>query len=231
MVDRDAELLRRTATILRFFGSADTQLANRSIAPSRQGGLGLLTSRDWEPFPDALSAERGMVHGTRFPREYPQEERMEVVLLVNLALNSTDVASLDVSDYTGWLWWDCLHGAPLKPSASKLTFLSSKLTFLSSVSVSVEAQGVGCIFGHAKAARPPALTAFLDTMRTMTHRKPLAGYSRVWRYLPQTRVVPAPRGAAEPAASCLPEGDCVRVPATTGRGFRFVSVSSPWLLQ
>ena len=99
MVPRDAELLRRSAPILRFFGGAE------------RGGLGMLTSSEWEPFPPQLHAGRaGTAHGCRYP---DRRRERQLILLVNLG-SSSDSAGLEVAAHeVSWRWWNCLNGTPL----------------------------------------------------------------------------------------------------------------------
>lgn len=163
MVPRDAELLKRSATILRFFGGAE------------RGGLKLLTSSEWEPFPPELHAgEAGTAHGSRYPDA--QGER-QLLLLVNLG-SSSDSASYQVAaaHEVGWRWWDCLRGMPLLVDAQHR------------VRVPVEAQGIGCIFGSAREREPEGFQAFLGRMRALS-AEPLSQFSSRWSFLLQARLV------------------------------------------
>mmetsp|Transcript_46293 Transcript_46293/g.128694 ORF Transcript_46293/g.128694 Transcript_46293/m.128694 type:complete len:427 (-) Transcript_46293:101-1381(-) len=90
MVQRDAELLRRVATIQRFFGRA----------------LELLTAPGFEPFPREVNGSSA--YGTRFSRG-----TMLLYTLVNLA-SGDDVATINVS--AGWAFRDCYRGGELLPS-------------------------------------------------------------------------------------------------------------------
>ena len=90
MVQRDAELLRRVATIQRFFGR----------------GLELLTAPGFEPFPREVNGSSA--YAIRFSRG-----DMLLYTLVNLA-SGDDVATINVS--AGWTFRDCYHGGELLPS-------------------------------------------------------------------------------------------------------------------
>lgn len=165
--------------MLRFFGGSGDG--------GPRGGLGLLTSKDWQPFPQTLRARTA--HGSLFKRG-----QATVALIVNLA-NTSDTATLDVSAHGGWQWWDCLRGIPLTPSAGEDV----------TVTTSVEPQGIGCVFGAL--AEPAGLGSYLQKMAKMT-QKPLSGLSREWHFLQQTRL-----NQSRTVGRGRPEEDMVRVPA------------------
>ena len=95
MVQRDAELLRRVATIQRFFGR----------------DLELLTAPAFEPFPREVNGSSA--YGTRFSRG-----DMSVYTLVNLA-GGDDIATINIS--AGWAFRDCYHGGELIPVRGLIT--------------------------------------------------------------------------------------------------------------
>jgi gamma-glutamyl hercynylcysteine S-oxide synthase len=163
---RDGELLRRVATIERFFGKVKN----------------LLTSPDWQTHVlevSAASSSEGEIYGSRFPRGG------DVVWLFINALphNSTATVTLPASPRFVAVA-DCYSGATLPGQRHS-----------GNVSVAIEASGIGCVYASAEPFDNQT-KRFLGTMRNMTHGKPLQALSPAWHFLMQTLVSGASKPAA-----------------------------------
>ena len=157
IVPADAEALRRTAHILRFFGR-----------------LGFTQSLEWEPHTtEVIQGET--VFGSRWPLG---EETLWT--LVNRGSRNVTGPQLNVStNGNGLQYFDCYHGKRLHPAKH---FAGSATGM--QLSFPIEALGFGCVF--ATPHRPAAnLRRFLLQMAAITVR-PLANYNKQWWPLPQT---------------------------------------------
>ena len=217
IVPRDAEALRRVATMLRFFG----------------GRGGLLQSEEWEPHTPAVLT-RG-VFGSRFPngthtlytlvnragsalREaliaLPEEPRIEEPIGHGEPL-------VEASSEEATRYFDCYRGVELTPRAApppphaRHAGTTGATAAPRVVSLPLEAEGYGCVLGArgAAAASAPPLVAFLRKMAALS-ATPLQQISATWRYLPQS-LVPI---AATSTASAPPAG-MVAIPAAANFSF------------
>ena len=117
---RDSELLRRVATIERFFGKVK----------------GLLTSPEWEPHTLDVYSLDGEVYGSKFP----SSDGSQIVWLLVNALPHNASAFVNVSAAIGPhtavpAIADCYNGALLHATNGS-----------SGVTVPIEASAIGCVY-------------------------------------------------------------------------------------
>ena len=180
---RDAEALRRTATI------------ERAVAP-------LLVSADWTPHVPTLQ------YGV-FASEFPASDRT-LWTLVNR--NEYDVSGrqIQVSYSAGSRCYDLWHGVELTPDSTDSQTRTAILRFdieahgygaALCFSGAPQVPPLGVEIGS-----DPKITKLLATMHELT-KTPLASFSHEWKFLPQQIVEIAPTKPAATAAAGM-----VRIP-------------------
>jgi formylglycine-generating enzyme required for sulfatase activity len=158
--------------------------ALRRFATIERGVAPFLVSADWQPYYPTLS--RGLF-SSRFPLKGDS-----VWTLVNRSDYDMDGPALRIHDApAGVHFYDLYHGVPLQPHMEGGDAI---------LSFAVEAHGYGAVLMTSEPA-DTAMQKLMDRMRQMT-RKPLAGYSSEWNFLPQ-KLVPI---ADTPAANGNPDG-------------------------
>jgi gamma-glutamyl hercynylcysteine S-oxide synthase len=167
---RDAEATRRVAAI------------ERAVAP-------FLISSGWEPMSPML---RDGIFASRWPLA-----EQTVWTIVNRNQYNVDGPEMEVSEETGWRYFDLYHGSELKAESDP--------TGRRVLSFPVEAYGYGAIL--ATKTEPDAkLQRLLSEMKEFT-RTSLSSYSHEWKVLDQ-EIVPM---AATKAASTAPAG-MIKIP-------------------
>jgi iron(II)-dependent oxidoreductase len=147
-----------------------------------------LRTSDWEPHAPVLQAG---VFASRFPAA-----KGTLWTIVNR--NEYDVAGsqIEVPDRKGTHYYDLWHGAELTPAIA-----NGKAT----LSFDLEGLGYGAVL--ATAEKPDRSIQTLLSFMTERSKRPLAGYSREWKAIPQTLVeIPTT------ATSQSPPDGMVRIP-------------------
>ncbi len=205
LTPRDAEALRRIATLQRQCAA-------------------LLVSLQWRPYVPTLQAG---VFASHFPgdRAGPGHEGQALWTLVNR--NEYEVAGeqLALPHQGGRRYVDLWHGAPLQPR------LQGDLAVLT---LPLEAQGYGAVLAlDADVADPPGLVDYLAgaAQRAQT---PLQSLSKQWSCLTQQMVPTAPsplHKAAPPGMVAIPGADfdfVVRGVEIEGQTWDGLDVQYPW---
>jgi len=161
MTDRDAEALRRSATILRFFGKHH-----------------YLQSRDWQPHTAAKEPSDAV-----FVSEFPKNANDRVFLAVNRAGRPASAALfLSPSPANGTLeCFDCYRGTKCDGAAVHVQPKQGGVR----ISFEVEIGGFACILVTNNP--PDNLAGFLQSMAAMTV-KPLSQFTPIRIILPQNMV-------------------------------------------
>ena len=163
---RDAAAIKRSASILRYFG---------------QNGRRFTQSLDWIPFiPINNDNTYGTIFASKFPINIGQSNQETLWLIINRnnidVINYDFVFNNDFKNGTVFLY-DCYYGTLLqdiKPTVSEVT-----------IKINIEGLGYGCILAtYNDTQTDTALNSFLKNMNTIT-KKPLNEYSAKWDYLQQ----------------------------------------------
>jgi iron(II)-dependent oxidoreductase len=174
----------------------------------------MLQSPDWQPYTESLQSG---VFASRFP-----DKNGTLWTMVNR--NEYDVSGeqLTIAHDNGMHYYDLWHGVELTPEVAGG---NARLQF------SIDGLGFAAVLAT------PALTAeWKDLLTFMAERaqRPLSGYSREWKYLPQTMVEMAPTKpalSAPPGMIRIPAGDfnfAVRGIEIEGGNDPGVDVQYPW---
>jgi gamma-glutamyl hercynylcysteine S-oxide synthase len=151
---------------------------------------GFLRSPDWEPHTSVVQAG---VFASRF-----SISSGSLWTIVNRNEYSVRGSQLVVAHPSGVHYYDLWHGTELTP-----TLANGKAT----LSSDLEALGFGAVL--ATEENPKWLRELLTFMAERS-RRPLASYSREWRFVPQTLVdnpATRPAASAPPGMVHIPEGD------------------------
>jgi len=178
MTPRDAEALRRMASMERFLGQGT------AMPP-------LLRSRDWEPYVVLTTeADTAGIRGSVFPMEHSShvDPRSRTLSMAGVAGSN---ASATVYTFIGWGGADYqgpvieLYAGALRENLHAFDCYRGEelyATAAGTLSIDVEAGGFGCILLTTNSTDTSAeLDGFLAAMKAMTGR-PLSSYDSVWRY-------------------------------------------------
>jgi len=204
MTDRDAEALRRVSAIERTFAD-------------------LLISPGWEPHTPVLQYG---VFASKFPGApsagRSSNEARALWTMVNRNEFAVSGEQIQVGYQPNWHYYDVWHGTELKPQINGA---------VATLAFDIESHGFGAIL-----ATPDLTSREKDLIAEMRQRssRPLASYSREWRFLSQHQVEIAPTkpalGAPEGMVR-IPDGDFVFAVAgiqIEGGNTAGVDVQMPW---
>lgn len=192
---RDAEAIRRVATILRYFGP-----------------LGFTTSQGWQPHWPVPQGPNGS-----YASMWPADSGETLWTFVNRGGRNLTGVQLQLPANARWRgagmhYYDAYHGVELTPGAATAEDGAPVVT----LSFEMEASGFGAVLATPNVTTPgapDALGQFLGTMARLTKRK-LASYSWTWQYLLQQMVSP-------PAAVVNSTSAPLGMKAIKGGVFRF----------
>eukprot|EP00759_Apiculatamorpha_spiralis_P058784 PhF_6_TR935/c0_g1_i2/m.1668 len=173
---RDGELIRRAATLLRFFGSA--ALARKQFGFQWPQERVPLRDGRWMPLiPLVTGAAVSQLYSSKWSLNVGNDTAIDVFFIVNRGNADYVGEVLRRSDYNSSgsirLLIDCYHGRVLSNTSQ-------------GVILSITKGSMGCVF-MCPTTMEPLLVSFLDTMSRMT-QTPLTNYSDVWTYLPQRMI-------------------------------------------
>lgn len=179
----------------------DAEAVRRGGAMLRYfGRRGLLTSQSWEPHVPTL--QEG-VYASAFPSAGGDEV---VWLLINTAGKDLSGELIAVSVPSGTSLYNCYSGVPARAQRH----IDGAVT----VSLTIEAYGLGCIFATRASSVTGSFAVFLASMRKMT-ALPLRSFDYTVRMLPM-RLLPVD---STPAYQAPPAGMVV----VAGGPYQFVS--------
>jgi iron(II)-dependent oxidoreductase len=153
----------------------------RRVALIERGLADLLSSPDWTPHVPTLQPG---IYASMFP-----SKESTAWLFVNRSDKDLLGAQIEVPSAAGNSYYDLWHGVRLEP---RTTGDKSILSF------AIEANGFGAFLVRHNSSPPPRTLQMLLKKMAELSRKPLAGFSRAWKPLPQELVsialtVPVPQ--------------------------------------
>ena len=251
IVPRDAEALRRVATMLRFLGGArgsgEDVLHSAGWVPHTPEVVqsGVYASK-WPANPSPLPTPPAAATGAAASPPAATGRVLNAWTLVNRAGRNfaAPTAMLRVAaSSTISRFFDCYAGAEIHPTAvifeggveggveggaeaeagaeDLRRRTAGAPPLLQQLAFPIEAEGFGCVVEVA-GAPSAALSAFLASMAALT-RTPLRAYSKAWTYLPQV-LVPIGRTPVAPRGEPPPAGDYVAVPYAPSYHFKVRSI-------
>ena len=196
------------------------------------GEQGFFANLHWVPRVPVLQS---LVFASMFPQgEGEDGDAVWTFINRNREKNVTG-AQIEISttgDPASFAFYDCYHGAQLRPKAVRETDASGVTISKLALSFSIESGGIGCLLRLApnSTLSQASLSGFLGRMAKLTTGKPLGSLSREWKGLQMKMIA----HNATPATDSPPAGMVLAPPGSFHFALRGVGhegssvVQFPW---